>query len=212
VFDNFSYTTVDPRQAWNLRPENGATWQDIHTTLTWNAGDDAIRHLVYFSEDEDAVVNRTVDPIILPVETTELYVGPLDLGQTYYWCVDEEYNPVFPGEVFSLTAEEYRLIDDFESYDIPPEPLPEQIMIPGELLVEAQEPPDQEWIDPVLLVEAIPPPDQVLNPEVVLDDGAVIVTDPERGQVLALDGDGDYVHCGNPAARNFGAGDGSGST
>jgi hypothetical protein len=36
---------------------------------------------------------------------------------------------------------------------------------------------------------------------------ATIVTDAERGDVLSLDGDGDYVNCGNPAALNFGTND-----
>ena len=191
LIDNLSITTPDPRQAWNLSPRDLAEGVNIHATLTWNAGDDAIQHLVYFSEDEDAVVNRTVEPTTLPAETTELYVGPLDLTKTYFWCVDEVSNPVTPGEVFSFTAENYRLLDDFESYAIAPEALPPQVMTPGEILVEAVPPPEGlEYIDPQ-----------------VLDDGAVIVTDPDRGQVLALDGNGDYVDCGNPAALNFSTGD-----
>ncbi|MHC4500366.1 MAG: LamG domain-containing protein, partial [Planctomycetota bacterium] len=36
---------------------------------------------------------------------------------------------------------------------------------------------------------------------------AVTVVDATRGNVLSLDGDGDYVDCGNPAALNFGTND-----
>ena len=194
TFDNFSYTTPDIKQSWNLNPPNGATMVDIHATLTWGAGEGVTEHRVYFSADEEAVVNRTVAPVILPAETTELAVGPLDLGQVYYWCVDEVSNPVTPGEVMSFTAEEYRTIEDFESYDVGPEALPPQVMTPGEILVEAVPPPAQAWVLPQSILMGS-------------DDGPQIVTDPDRGLVLALDGDGDYVDCGNPAALNFSTGD-----
>jgi hypothetical protein len=188
---DFTISTPDPRQAWNLSPANLATGVNIHAVLTWNAGDGATQHQVYFSEDEEAVVNRTAIPTILPVETTELAVGPLDLTKTYFWCVDELVNPVIPGEVMSFTVENYRTIDDFEAYDVEPEALPEQQLIPGEILVEAVPPPDQAWVEPQTFVLGS-------------DDGPQIVTDPDRGLVLSLDGDGDYVDCGNPAALNFG--------
>jgi len=136
-------------------------------------------------------VNRTVEPVILPAETTELAVGPLDLTKKYFWCVDELVNPVIPGEVFSFTVEEYRTIDDFEAYDVEPEAIPEQQRVPGEILVEAVPPPDQAWVEPQTFV-------------IGSDDGPQIVTDPERGLVLSLDGDGDYVDCGNPDELNFG--------
>ena len=190
VFDSFSYTTPDIRQSWNLQPPNGSTMVDIHATLTWGAGDGATEHRVYFSADEEAVVNRTVAPVILPAETTELAVGPLDLGMVYYWCVDEVVNPVIPGEVVSFTAEEYRTIDDFEAYDVEPEALPEQQFVPGPILVEA-----------------VPPPPQEMYPGEVINEDAAICTDPDRGQVLCLSGGLDYVDCGNPAALNFGTGD-----
>jgi hypothetical protein len=189
MFDNLTITTPDPRQAWGLDPENGATMVDIHAVLRWNAGEGATEHRVYFSQDEEAVVNRTVAPTILPVETTELAVGPLILTNTYYWAVDEVVNPVIPGENMSFTVEEYRTIDDFESYDVGPEALPPQVFVPGEIIVEA-----------------VPPPEQELRPEVVLNEDAVICNDPDRGQVLCLSGGFDYVDCGNPAALNFGTG------
>jgi hypothetical protein len=219
VFDSFSYTTPDIKQSWNLQPPNGSTMVNIHVTLTWGAGEGATEHRVYFSADEEAVVNRTVEPVILPAETTELYVGPLDLGQTYYWCVDEVINPVTLGEVISFTAEEYRLIDDFESYDVGPEDLPVQVMTPGDVLVEAVPPPDQEWIDPVVLIEAIEPdPDCLVSRwdfeadytdsagggnDGTPNGGVSLTTDAERGNVASFDGVDGYVDCGNPANLNF---------
>ncbi|MHC4112420.1 MAG: LamG-like jellyroll fold domain-containing protein, partial [Planctomycetota bacterium] len=161
TFDSLSITTPDARQAWNLQPPNGSTMVDIHATLSWSPGDGATEHRVYFSADEEAVINRTVDPIILPAETTSVEVGPLTLGTVYYWAVDELVNPVIPGEVVSFTAEEYRTIDDFESYDVEPEALPEQIFVPGNLLVEAVAPPEQTEIPgytiPGYTIEAVEP-------------------------------------------------------
>jgi len=224
TFDNFSYTTPDPRKAWNLNPPNGSTMMNIHTTLTWGAGEGVTEHYVYFSKDEEAVVNR--DPAvqtILPAETTELYVGPLDLTQTYYWCVDEVVNPVIPGDVVSFTVEPYRLIEDFESYDVGPEPLPEQIVSPGDILVEAVEPPDNTWVEQQIFVEAVAPDEGCLVSRWEFDgdytdsksgfDGtpnggvSLITDDPERGNVASFDGVDGYVDCGNPDELNFGTND-----
>ncbi|MBW8039049.1 MAG: hypothetical protein FVQ85_03520 [Planctomycetes bacterium] len=207
TFDNLSITTPDPLQAWGLDPENGATAVDIHATLRWNPGEGVNEHHVYFSDDEDAVVNRTVAPTILPAETTELAVGPLDLTKNYYWAVDEAINPVTLGEVHSFTAENYRTIDDFEAYDIEPEAIPPQVFIPGEILVASTPPPDQSETEAGFTVMAEALPAQELIPGEVVNEDAVTCTDPDRGLVLCLDGDGDYVNCGNPAALNFGTGD-----
>ncbi len=252
TFDNFSYTTPDPLQSWNLNPPSGATAVNIHATLTWGAGEGTPEHYVYFSSNEQAVVDR--DPMILtilPTETTELYVGPLVLGEVYYWVVDEVSSPETRGEVASFTAEEYRILDDFEAYDIPPEAIPEQVFVPGEVLVEALAPPEQVEVEAAYTVTAQEPPEQIcIDPGVEVEPGytipgytipgytipaiappgcllgewtfegnyddtsgsgfngtpvgnANIVVDATRGNVLSLDGDLDYVDCGNPAALNF---------
>ena len=224
TFDNWSVTTPDARQSWNLNPPNGSTMVDIHATLTWGAGEGATEHYVYFSEDEEAVVNRNpAVQTILPAETTELYVGPLDLTQTYYWCVDEVVNPVIPGDVVSFTVEPYRLIDDFESYDVGPEPLPVQVKSPGDILVEAVEPPDNTWVEQQILVEAVAPDEGCLVSRWEFDgdytdsksgfDGtpnggvSLITDDPERGNVASFDGVDGYVDCGNPDELNFSTND-----
>ena len=224
TFDNWSYTTPDIKQSWNLQPPNGSTMVDIHATLSWSPGEGVTEHNVYFSADEEAVVNRTVDPIVLPAETLSVEVGPLMMGQVYYWCVDEVINPVTLGDVLSFTAETYRTIDDFEAYDIEPEALPEQQRNPGEILVEAVPPPDQAWIDPVsiVVVEAVAPDEACLvsrwdfegdytdsgpgGNDGTANGDVAIVADAERGNVAEFDGDADYVDCGNPANLDFGTG------
>ncbi|MHC4085013.1 MAG: LamG-like jellyroll fold domain-containing protein [Planctomycetota bacterium] len=222
TFDNWSYTTPDITQSWNLQPPNGSTMVDIHATLSWGAGEGATEHRVYFSEDEEAVVNRTVEPIVLPAETLSVQVGPLTMGNVYYWCVDEVINPVTPGEVVSFTAETYRTIDDFEAYTIIPEPLPEQQTVLGDIIVESVPPPDQVWNEPeaIVVVEAVDPGEDCLvsrwdfeadftdsgpgGNDGTANGGVSLVTDVERGNVAEFDGaSGSYVDCGNPANLNF---------
>jgi hypothetical protein len=226
---DFTISTPDPRAAWrrwDTEPADGATGVDIHAVLHWFAGEGATQHQVYFSEDEEAVINRTVDPVILPAETTELYVGPLDLTRTYYWCVDEVCNPVIPGEVYSFTVQNYRTIDDFEQYDIE-ESHPDQEVVEAGYTVTVEDLPEQTMVDPGYTIpgytiEAVAPDAGCLIAEWAFEDNyddtsgsgfhgtpvgdATIVDDAERGKVLSLDSDGDYVDCGNPAALNFSTG------
>ncbi|MBN2183317.1 MAG: discoidin domain-containing protein [Sedimentisphaerales bacterium] len=103
-------------------PDDGDSEVDINVTLNWRAGREADEHKVYISTDEQAVIGRTV----APVTVNEAGYGPLSLAlaSTYYWRVDEVNNasavPVWEGDVWSFTTSDYRVVDDFESYnDIP---------------------------------------------------------------------------------------------
>jgi hypothetical protein len=68
--------------------------------------------------DEQAVIDGTA--------ATETVLNPafgpltLDLNRTYYWRVNEvnavETPAMLPGSVWSFTTEEFRVVDDFESY------------------------------------------------------------------------------------------------
>ncbi|MBN2181566.1 MAG: discoidin domain-containing protein [Sedimentisphaerales bacterium] len=103
-------------------PEDGASGVDIDLVLKWRAGREADEHKVYISTDEQAVTEGTVAPVTL----AETGYSPLslDLGTTYYWRVDEvnnaEETAVWEGGTWSFATSEYRVVDDFESYnDIP---------------------------------------------------------------------------------------------
>jgi hypothetical protein len=65
----------------------------LNVTLSWEPGSFAAAangHNLYISDDQSAVGNRTVAPIIL---TSNSYsITGLQYNKTYYWCVDE-YNP-----------------------------------------------------------------------------------------------------------------------
>ncbi len=105
-------------------PDSGATGVDVDVVLGWNAGREAAKHDVYFSSDEQAVIDGTAGATTV----AETSYGPpsLDLGKTYYWRVDEVNEAKTPnmwqGELWDFTTQEYFAVDDFESYnDLNPE-------------------------------------------------------------------------------------------
>ena len=99
-------------------PATGATAVDLNVILSWKAGREAAEHNVYLSTDEQAVIDGTA-----PVNTvTETGYTPLvDLGETYYWRVDEvndaETPTTWQGEIWSFSTQEYLIVEDFESYN-----------------------------------------------------------------------------------------------
>jgi hypothetical protein len=113
-----------PVQARKPNPDSGATDVDVDVVLGWRAGREAAKHDVYFSADEQAVIDGTAGATTV----TETSYGPLslDLGKIYYWRVDEaneaETPAMWQGELWSFTTQEYFAVDDFESYnDLNPE-------------------------------------------------------------------------------------------
>jgi len=120
----FLYKPIWARQP---SPDSGATYVDLDVTFSWRAGREAAGHDVYLSTDEQAVINGDT-----PVTTvSQASYGPLslDLGETYYWKINEvnmaEIPTTLEGKVWNFTTKEYLVVDDFESYnDIDP-PAPE---------------------------------------------------------------------------------------
>ncbi len=100
-------------------PADGATNVPVDVTLGWVAGREAAEHNVYFSTDEQSVIDGTVlvDTVI------QTNYGPLSLGldSTYYWRVDEVNNAdIWQSDIWNFTTQEYIVVEDFESYnDIP---------------------------------------------------------------------------------------------
>jgi len=86
-------------------------------------------HEVYFSSDMGAVENNialadTVSQSSFALDNLGPFdsaQGGLELGKTYYWKVNEVNEADIPssweGEVWSFTAQEYLVVDDFEDYD-----------------------------------------------------------------------------------------------
>ena len=114
----FSYIPVSAREP---NPVSGATGVAVDTTLGWRPGREAARHNVYLSTDEQAVIDGTAPMVTV---TSPSYATSLNLASTYYWRVDEvndvETPKAWQGDIWSLSTQEYLVVDDFESYnDIP---------------------------------------------------------------------------------------------
>ena len=115
----------DTTLAWDPSPANESTPDvDAATPLSWQSGDKAAQHDVYFGTDEDAVDSADAS------DTTGIYRGQqaattyspseaLRWGQTYYWRIDEVNTDatISRGRVWSFTVADYLIPDDFESYD-----------------------------------------------------------------------------------------------
>lgn len=108
----FFYTPVSAREP---SPDSGATDVDPDVTLTWRAGREAATHDVYLSTDKQAVIDGNV-PVMTVTEAS--YAPSLDLAGTYYWRVDEVNDAEsWQGDVWSLSTQEYLVVDDFEDFD-----------------------------------------------------------------------------------------------
>jgi len=101
------------------KPEPAANATDVHpeVSLNWRAGRQAAQHDVYLDTDEQAVIDGTA-PVVTVSEST--YEAQLDLGQTYYWKVNEtndlEDPATWEGDTWSFATMESLVVDDFESY------------------------------------------------------------------------------------------------
>ncbi len=103
-------------------PANGAVDTLQTLTLTWNAGEKAQQHAVYFGDDANAVAAAdTSSPLFKGEQAIASYdTGALEWGKTYYWRVDEigagEVGSPWKGRVWSFTTADYIPVDNFESY------------------------------------------------------------------------------------------------
>ncbi len=114
-------TRIDPSQAWDPTPANMATG-DIWSMslLSWQPGDEAVEHDVYFGTNKDAVVAADAS------DTTGIYRGrqaetmyvpaeSLSWITTYYWRIDEVAadGTISTGRVWSFaTTDEIVLYDE----------------------------------------------------------------------------------------------------
>jgi len=111
----FLYIPVSAREP---DPASGATDVSVAATLSWGVGREAVKHDVYLSTDAQAVIDGTAPAVTV---TSPNYPSSLDLAGTYYWRVDEvndaETPSTWQGDVWSLSTQEYLVVDDFESYN-----------------------------------------------------------------------------------------------
>ncbi|MHC4174791.1 MAG: LamG-like jellyroll fold domain-containing protein [Planctomycetota bacterium] len=104
-------------------PAPGATDVDVEAVLSWRAGREAASHNVYFSADEQAVIDETISPVSIPAGSSyaNYATGPLDLNKSYYWKVNEvneaETTTTWESNVWSFTTSDNIVVEDFESYN-----------------------------------------------------------------------------------------------
>ena len=116
----------DPLLAWDPKPANNSTpnVKDA-ASLSWQPGNEASQHDIYFGTDENAVADADTSDTtgIYRVRQAALtYTPPEGVewgGGPYYWRIDQ-YNSdgtVSTGRVWSFIVADFILIDGFESYD-----------------------------------------------------------------------------------------------
>ena len=123
VFDRYGLSEVSflyiPLRAREPQPELGATDVDVDLVLNWRAGREAAKHDVYISTDEQAVIDSNV-PVSFVTEARDVPLS-LDLGETYYWKVNEvnmaETPPMLESDIWNFATREYLVVDDFELYN-----------------------------------------------------------------------------------------------
>ena len=116
----------DPRLAADPIPAHGSTPNiEVATPVSWTAGENAVKHDVYFAGDRQAVIDARasdVTGVYRGRQDATIYSVPenLDFNQTYYWRIDEvevDGTTVHRGRVWSFTVADFIVIDDFEGYD-----------------------------------------------------------------------------------------------
>ncbi len=111
-------TTHGPRvSARKPDPEDGAIDVRPDVVLSWEAGQTAVAHDIYFGAEFDDVNNADrANPLGVLVSQGQTGVtfdpaGVLDFDQTYYWRIDEVNaapgSEIYKGEVWSFTAESF---------------------------------------------------------------------------------------------------------
>jgi len=115
---------TDPLLAWDPSPAHREKDVPHNVIFSWMSGDNAVQHDVYVGADEQAVTDADTS------DTTGIYRGrqslnrytlpeTLEFNQSCYWRIDE-YNTdgtIGKGKVWSFTAADFLLIDDFEDYN-----------------------------------------------------------------------------------------------
>jgi len=93
---------VPPKIAYEPEPADGAKFIDPDAELSWTAGYGAKLHTIYFGDNFDDVNNAAGG---LPQGSLTYTPGPLELGKTYYWRVDEfDAVTTYKGDVWSFTT------------------------------------------------------------------------------------------------------------
>ena len=109
-----------PTQVRTPVPASGSVDVPLTTVATWRAGREAAKHTLYLSTERNAVADGSAASVTSSTSSYELGLLDLQLGETYYWRVDEvnedEAMPVWAGPVWDLSTPIAVIVDDFEGY------------------------------------------------------------------------------------------------
>jgi hypothetical protein len=109
-----------PVQARMPVPASGSVDVLPSALASWRAGREAGQHTIYVSTDPNALADGSAPSVSTMTNSVNLSALDLELGQTYYWRVDEvneaQDPSVWAGPVWSLSTVEAVSVDDFESY------------------------------------------------------------------------------------------------
>ncbi len=95
--------TIPPYTAYNPVPPDDARFIDTNVMLSWDAGFRAKVHYVYFGESYSDVNEGIGGTYKGPLDSTTYNPGPLELGTSYYWRIDEfDGNTTYKGDVWSF--------------------------------------------------------------------------------------------------------------
>ncbi len=112
----FSYIPVWAREP---SPADGATGVGPDMVLSWRAGRGAATHDVHLSSNRESVLEGTA--YAGSVTEANYDAGALDLGETYYWRVDEVNEAQTPttleSELWNFATPDYLIVDNFELYN-----------------------------------------------------------------------------------------------
>ncbi|MCP4453816.1 MAG: DUF4457 domain-containing protein [Planctomycetes bacterium] len=111
---------VIPAGARLPEPASGSGAVRPDAVVTWRAGRGAEQHSIFVSADADEVAQGLVSPVTTYVNNLDLSTLDLELGQTYYWRVDEvneaEATSTWAGPVWRFTVADVLTVEDFERF------------------------------------------------------------------------------------------------
>ncbi|MCP4453573.1 MAG: discoidin domain-containing protein, partial [Planctomycetes bacterium] len=109
-----------PTQARTPDPASGAMDVLPNAVVTWRAGRQADEHVLYVSTDVNAVADGSASSVTSASNAIDLTSFAVELGQSYYWRVDEvnesETPSVWAGPVWDFSTASALTVDDFEDY------------------------------------------------------------------------------------------------
>ncbi len=109
-----------PTLARTPNPASGSVDIMPNALVTWRAGREADQHTIHLSTDENAVTDGSAPSTTSNAHSLDLGSLAVNLGETYYWRVDEineaETPSVWTGPVWNLSTADALLVDDFEGY------------------------------------------------------------------------------------------------